>query len=114
MRPVRLVEGARLSVIDFDDCGISWFAYDFASAISFFELDPSIPALQRAWVDGYRQEASFTEADEAMLHTFIMIRRIMLTAWLANHRESDTYRLYGAGYTVGTLTLAEQYLQGAH
>ncbi|WP_432697851.1 phosphotransferase enzyme family protein [Marinobacterium sp. YM272] len=107
-----LVEGERLSVIDFDDCGISWFAYDFAAAISFYELDPSIPELQQAWVKGYRSKADFSAEDETMLSTFIMIRRIMLTAWLAQHSESGTYAEFGEGYTAGTATLARRYLEG--
>ncbi|KEA64178.1 Aminoglycoside phosphotransferase [Marinobacterium lacunae] len=105
-----LVSGERLTVIDFDDCGISWFGYDFATAISFVELDRSIPALQQAWMKGYRSCAPFSDEDEAMLDTFVMIRRIMLTAWLAKHSESDTYRLYGDGYTAGTVELAQRYL----
>ncbi|TCK07192.1 phosphotransferase enzyme family protein [Marinobacterium mangrovicola] len=107
-----LVDDDRLWVIDFDDCGISWFAYDFAAAISFYELDPSIPELQSAWVKGYRSKGEFTAEDEAMLASFIMIRRIMLTAWLANHSESGTYAEFGEGYAAGTASLAQRYLEG--
>ena len=32
-----LVDDKQLSVIDFDDCGFSWFIYDFASAVSFWK-----------------------------------------------------------------------------
>lgn len=106
-----LVDDDRLWVIDFDDCGISWFAYDFAAAISFYELDPSIPELQQAWVKGYRSRGDFSAEDEAMLATFIMVRRIMLTAWLAGHSESGTYEEFGQGYAAGTASLAQRYLE---
>ncbi len=32
-----LIDGDRVTLIDFDDCGFGWFMYDFAAAISFFE-----------------------------------------------------------------------------
>jgi Ser/Thr protein kinase RdoA (MazF antagonist) len=75
-----LDDGKRLAVIDFDDCGFSWFAYDFAAAISFHEDDPAVPALQAAWLKGYRSVAPFDAVDEAILPTMIMARRLLLTA----------------------------------
>jgi Ser/Thr protein kinase RdoA (MazF antagonist) len=32
-----LVDGEHVNVIDFDDCGFSWFLYDFGTAVSFTE-----------------------------------------------------------------------------
>jgi Ser/Thr protein kinase RdoA (MazF antagonist) len=106
-----LVDGDRLSIIDFDDSGFCWYAYDFAAAISFYELDPIIPQLRKAWVQGYRSVAEFTAADEAMLDTFVMIRRIMLSAWLASHADSEAAQGLIDGYIEGTAQLARQYLQ---
>ena len=45
-----LVEGNRLGVIDFDDCGLSWFPYDFAAAVSFIETEPYLGDLMAAWL----------------------------------------------------------------
>jgi len=106
-----LVEGDQLAVIDFDDSGFCWYAYDFAAAISFHELDPIIPQLRTAWIRGYRSQAEFTAEDEAMLDTFVMIRRIMLTAWLASHAESLAARELMDGYAAGTARLAREYMQ---
>lgn len=102
-------EGA-LHVIDFDDCGYSWFMYDFAAAISFMEEDTQIPELQNAWVKGYRSVSFLDTEDEAVIPTFIMLRRMLLTAWLASHSETQTAREMGSAYTEGTLRLAEKYL----
>ncbi len=52
-----LVDGPHVRVIDFDDCGFSWFMYDFATTVSFFEDHPHVPELKDAWVDGYRSVA---------------------------------------------------------
>lgn len=105
-----LIDGDRLGVIDFDDCGFGWFAYDFAAAISFFEHDPVIPALQAAWVEGYRTVAPLSVEDEAMLPTFIMLRRLLLTAWVAGHSETPTAQEVGPGYTDGTVIMADRFL----
>ncbi len=103
-------ETGHIGVIDFDDCGFGWFMYDFAAAVSFFEEDPALPAWQAAWLQGYRTVAPVSTADEAMLPTFVMLRRLLLTAWLASHAETPTAQELGVGYTDGTLRLARAYL----
>jgi Ser/Thr protein kinase RdoA (MazF antagonist) len=105
-----LVDADRLGVIDFDDCGLSWFAYDFAAAVSFMEHEPVIPELMAAWIDGYRREAPLPPEQEAALPMFVMLRRMQLTAWIASHAETPTARSLGEAYTHGTVALAERYL----
>lgn len=108
-----LDDGKRLAVIDFDDCGFSWFAYDFAAAISFHETDPSVPHLQAAWLKGYRTVAPFSEQDEAILPTMIMARRLLLTAWLTSRAGNDTAQAFGDGFAQETVRLARAYLNTA-
>lgn len=105
-----LIEGDRIGVIDFDDCGFGWYGFDFAAAISFFETDPVVGELQDAWVRGYRTVLPLDAADEAELATFIMLRRLQLTAWIASHGETPTAQEMGVPYTEGTLELAERFL----
>jgi 4-aminobutyrate aminotransferase-like enzyme/aminoglycoside phosphotransferase (APT) family kinase protein len=107
-----LVDDKQLSVIDFDDCGFSWFIYDFASAVSFLETSPLLPELQRAWVRGYKSIAALSVEDEAMISTLVMFRRLLLTAWVASHRETPTAADAGfEQFTFGTIELAKKYLQ---
>ena len=106
-----LVDGPHVRVIDFDDCGFSWFMYDFATTVSFFEDHPQVPELKDAWVDGYRSVATLDPADEAELDTFVMLRRLLLVAWIGSHHRFATEAAeLGAGFTEGTCALAEQYL----
>lgn len=105
-----LVDGTRLGVIDFDDCGMSWFAYDFATAVSFMEHEPIIPELMEAWLAGYHRTADFARQDARTLPMLVMLRRMQLTAWIASHAETPTAQSLGAAYTDGTLALAETYL----
>ncbi|MEL6476761.1 MAG: phosphotransferase [Pseudomonadota bacterium] len=105
-----LIDGERIGLIDFDDCGFGWFAFDFAAAISFYETDPSIPSLQDAWCAGYRSVADLAAEVEAELSTFIMLRRLQLTAWIASHSETPTAQEMGTAFTDGTVEIAERYL----
>ena len=105
-----LVDGARLGIIDFDDCGFSWFFYDFAAAVSFMEHEPIVAELQNAWLEGYRQIAPVSKADEAMLPVFVMLRRMLLTAWIASHSDTETARRMGTEYTEGTVAMGERFL----
>jgi Ser/Thr protein kinase RdoA (MazF antagonist) len=82
-----LVDGAHLRVIDFDDCGFSWFVYDFATAVSFIEHEPIVPDLLQAWLRGYRNVAPLEAQETAEIPSFVVLRRILLTAWLASHSE---------------------------
>ncbi|WP_245290938.1 phosphotransferase enzyme family protein [Methyloligella halotolerans] len=111
MRPANLlVDGDRLGVIDFDDCGFSWYAYDFAAAVSFLEHEPYLPDVMAAWVEGYRKQAPLSQEVAAALPMFVMLRRMQLTAWIASHGETETAQSMGEPYTEGTVTLGESYL----
>ncbi len=106
-----LVDGDRTIVIDFDDCGLAWFMYDWATAVSFIEDHPQVPELQAAWVEGYRAVAPLSAEEEAELPTFVMLRRLLLVAWIGSHHTFATEAAeLGAGFTIGTCELAESYL----
>lgn len=105
-----LVDGDQVKVLDFDDCGFSWNLYDAAAAVSFFEDDPAVPALMDAWLSGYRREAGLPAEDAAEIPTFIILRRLLLVAWIGSHHETDLARSLGAAYTAGTAALCERYL----
>jgi len=107
-----LVDGTHLRIIDFDDCGFSWFLYDFAAAISFIEHEPFIPDVLQAWLKGYRTVASVSRQEEAEIPTWVVLRRILLTAWLASRGELTFAQRLGAAYTAGTVKLAQEFLDG--
>lgn len=97
-------------LIDFDDCGFGWFAYDFGAAVSFFENDPQVPELQAAWLEGYRRRRAFSKQDEAMLPAAVMLRRMALQAWIGSHNETDLAKSQGVEFAQTTLVMAERYL----
>ena len=101
--------GTRL--IDFDDCGMGWFLYDFAAAVSFFEDDPRIPDLKKSWVRGYRKVRELSQDDEFEIDTFIMLRRFALLAWIGSHIEAPEAQALAPGFAQITADLANIYLE---
>jgi Ser/Thr protein kinase RdoA (MazF antagonist) len=106
-------DGGRVSVIDFDDCGFSWYLYDVGTSVSFFEHEPQVPALIDAWLTGYRRVLDLPAPDEAEIWTFILFRRLLLVAWIGSHKAVEIAQQLGAGYTRDSCDLAERYLSRA-
>jgi len=99
-----------VTVIDFDDSGFGWYLYDLGAALSFLEDDPQAPDLVDAWVTGYTQVAPLTAAEVAELPTFVLLRRLLLVAWIGSHADTDLARSTGAAFTAASCDLAEAYL----
>ncbi|MGE4353213.1 MAG: phosphotransferase enzyme family protein [Oscillospiraceae bacterium] len=105
-----LIEGSKIKVIDFDDCGFSWYLHDMASAVSFIEDRPITPSLIDAWKTGYTKVDCLTYADDLEGDTFIMQRRLQLLAWITSHMDSDPVKELSVGFLDGTVHLADKYL----
>lgn len=105
-----LVDGDVTKVIDFDDCGFGWMLYDCATTVSFFEHKPEVPELLDAWVRGYRKVVDLPAEDEAEIPTFVMLRRLLLVAWIGSHSETDLAQDMGVQYSADTVALCEDYL----
>ncbi|MGV6817246.1 MAG: phosphotransferase enzyme family protein [Thiotrichales bacterium] len=108
-----LIHKGEVRVIDFDDCGYGWFMYDLGSALSFIEHKEYVPALIKAWIKGYNQIRELTYEEVAMIPSFILLRRILLVAWLGSHSETEIAREIGQSFTSQTRDLVTQYLDGA-
>jgi len=105
-----LVDDGQVSVIDFDDCGFSWYLYDLGTTVSFFEHQPQVPELVDRWLAGYRSQADLPAEDAEEIWTFILFRRLLLVAWIGTHGAVEIARQLGAGYTAQSCELAERYL----
>jgi Ser/Thr protein kinase RdoA (MazF antagonist) len=104
------VGAGSVNVIDFDDSGFGWFMYDLGSSLSFIEHDPRVPELIDAWVVGYERVAPLTAAEVAELPTFVMLRRLLLVAWIGSHSDTELAQQMGHEYTATSCHLAETYL----
>ena len=103
--------GAGITVIDFDDCGWSWYLADLGAAVSFIEDTPAGERIIADWLTGYREIGAIPAAHLELVPSFVMMRRIMLTAWIASHHDADAAIGVGGQFAPGTARLAERYLE---
>ena len=108
-----LVHEETTAVIDFDDSGFGWYLYDLGTTVSFFEDDNAVPGLVAAWLAGYRGAGGVLAAEDiAEVWTFILFRRLLLTAWIGSHPAAAGAAELGEPYTRGSCDLADRYLSG--
>lgn len=105
-----LLQNKRIGVIDFDDCGMSWFMHDLAAAISFNEHYASAPQWVEHWLTGYEKIAHVDRDDYAMIPTFIMQRRIQMMAWNGSHAQTEMAMSLGDQWSNETVRLCKKYL----
>lgn len=97
-------------LIDFDDCGLGWYLYDFAAGISFIEDNPDIPDLLACWLEGYEKVRPLRKEDKEEIDSFVMLRRMALLAWIGSHSETDLAKDLAPHFASVTAELAESYL----
>ena len=81
-----LVDGDDLSVIDFDDAGFGWHAYEFAVAVAGQE-PAAVETNLDAMIRGYRRERSLDEATVATIPMFLLVRALATIGWLMQRPE---------------------------
>jgi Ser/Thr protein kinase RdoA (MazF antagonist) len=112
LRPQNLlVEDGITKVIDFDDCGFSWFLYDLAAAMTFVEDDPLADEMIAAWLQAYESTRKLTQDEKREIATFRLLRRMVVVAWLSSHRETSTARTFGKDYLTRAALAADKYLR---
>jgi Ser/Thr protein kinase RdoA (MazF antagonist) len=102
--------GSPITVIDFDDSGWSWYLYDLGAVVSFIEDTPAAERIIADWLRGYLQVRELPEEHLEMIPTIVMLRRIMLSAWIGSHADADAAIPLTGTFAGGTVELAKRYL----
>jgi Ser/Thr protein kinase RdoA (MazF antagonist) len=73
---------SRATVIDFDDCGPGWYAYDLGHVFMFLHLFRADQAgqLWQTFLEGYRSRASLDEVEVAAAPAFALARLLQVHA----------------------------------
>jgi Ser/Thr protein kinase RdoA (MazF antagonist) len=88
LRPSNImIHEGELTVIDFDDSGFSWYLYDFASALTFYEHRDEAPEMAANWLAGYTEVVPLKRADLETAAALSIIRRLTMLGWATTHRE---------------------------
>lgn len=104
-----LVDGDRVSLIDFDDFGYGYRAFDIATVLNRSVGAPHFEALLDAMRDGYCAVRRLSEAEWRALPLFMMVRSLVVLGWVvprAAELGEDTVRRFAADAMV-RIALAE-------
>jgi Ser/Thr protein kinase RdoA (MazF antagonist) len=82
-----LVDGDRLTVIDFDDAGFGWHQYDIATVLTYWQTKPNAEGIERAFVGGYRAIRPVPDEALSLLPTFRLIRWMATIGWFHQRPE---------------------------
>ncbi|MCV7303396.1 phosphotransferase [Mycobacterium barrassiae] len=104
------VPNGPITVIDFDDCGWTWHLADLGAVVSFIEDTPAAETMIAEWLAGYREQRELPAEHLEMIPSFVMLRRLQLTAWVASHANADSAIEFADGFAEGTAQLAGRYL----
>lgn len=104
------VPGSPITVIDFDDSGWSWHLADLGAVVSFIEDTPEAERIVADWLAGYCSVRPLPAAHRDLVPTFVMLRRIMLSAWIGSHADADAAIPLAPTFAAGTAELARRYL----
>lgn len=117
LRPDNLMVGSNgiIKVLDFDDCGFSWFMFDVACTFSFEEANPDLEDLVWAYLNGYREgNGPLSDEDFLYLPTCLMARRLSMLAWVEFRRETPYAQTIHDRFVSDTETIANAYLENRY
>jgi Ser/Thr protein kinase RdoA (MazF antagonist) len=106
-----LLHRGTIRLIDFDDCGFSWYLHDLAAALSFLEHHPNVPRWVEHWLRGYERHAHLDQEDLSIIPTLIIQRRIQLVAWAGSHQGTEQANSLGAEWMRHSVRLCREYLE---
>lgn len=90
-----LVDGDRLTLLDFDDCGDGWFLADLCPALVSVSTRDDYLALRNGLLDGYRSVRDLDDAQVAHLPLFFALRMATYAGWLDTRRHTQFARELG-------------------
>ncbi len=83
---------------------------DLANGGSVYEHLPQAPQLIACLLEGYRTVGTVSREEEDEIPTFLMLRRLLLVAWIGSHAETPLAQSMGVACTEQTAGLANNYL----
>ena len=86
--------GDRPAVIDFDDCGFGWYAYELTVSLLSTGNSPHLPRAKAAWVEGYRSVRPFDDEHVERVDLMWLTRNITMLGWLGSRLDNPRLRAY--------------------
>jgi Ser/Thr protein kinase RdoA (MazF antagonist) len=84
-----LVDGDRLTVIDFDDTAFGWYLYDLAAALLHYQSRSDFAVIEDACIGGYRARREISDDALALIGMFRLVRGMAAIGWQHQRPEID-------------------------
>jgi len=86
-----MADGDDLTLIDFDDAGFGWYAYELAVSLNNVLDEPWYPAARAAMFEGYQRVHPLAADEIELVDTLLIMRSMMILGWLAARPELPAY-----------------------
>lgn len=107
-----LAEGSAVRVIDFDDCGWSWFGFELVTSLFPLLVSGGFEVGLDGFLAGYRARRTLPEAHLAAVPSLVMARALSYLGWPVGRPEIHSQKAL-IPFIAGAVTdLAERYLSG--
>lgn len=85
-----LLDGERVSLIDFDDAGFGWRTFELATILHFLADNPHSAVMEAALLEGYQSVRPLLATDLDALPMFLALRGLSYIGWIHTRRETET------------------------
>jgi Ser/Thr protein kinase RdoA (MazF antagonist) len=97
-------------VLDFDDCGPSWYVFELATSVYFLRSQPNYELVCRSYIDGYRARRALPDEHLALMPSFLMARGLSYLGWPVGRPEIDWAREVAPLLAEDVTALAREYV----
>ncbi|MFT4158057.1 MAG: phosphotransferase [Microbacterium sp.] len=106
---MRRADGS-LTLIDFDDFGEGWHAFDLATTLFFFQFHPRYAEYRASIEEGYSHTRHAPERTLRLLDPLILARGMTYLGWAAERRGDETAEFLASRVRPFVIDLARRYL----
>jgi Ser/Thr protein kinase RdoA (MazF antagonist) len=104
-----LVDGDVVRLIDFDDCGFSWSAFELVTSVFPLLIGGGFESGLAGYLEGYRGVAPFPEHQLAYMPALLTARGLSYLGWPAGRPEIHSQQPLAPFVAAGMTTLAEHF-----
>jgi Ser/Thr protein kinase RdoA (MazF antagonist) len=105
-----LVDAGSVRVVDFDDCGDSWYAFELTTSVFPLLGSPAYEPACDAYLEGYRSVRPLPREYLELMPAFLMARGLSYLGWPAGRPEMQSGRDLAPLLIYMVTDLAHRYL----
>jgi Ser/Thr protein kinase RdoA (MazF antagonist) len=81
--------------------------------LSFIDQAAGASSLRAAWLDAYTAIRPLAAVDLAIIDAMVLLRRVVLLAWIGTHGETQLAQAHAASFAADTARAGRRWLEQA-